>query len=119
MKNWEGDFSDADDHDKRKKTIDYIQKPREWGGWFGALFLIALMPLGMILPELYFFNLNNNNEPLSIPLERETYFSLESLFIFGGTLLLVALASYIPIGKLAEGQQTRSGVRQMYRLNGK
>ncbi|XP_014212423.1 delta(14)-sterol reductase [Copidosoma floridanum] len=113
------DKADGDSGEKRKK-INLISKPQEWGGWFGALLLILFTPVYALLLQLVcsfnnckyknIFNLVNKRDWKSL-------FDLNAFLMYAGFIAFVAIMSALPIGRLIDGQQTKTG-RLQYRING-
>lgn len=103
--------------EKRQKEISIISEPQEWGGWIGTLVLIFVLPLSTILPQLMCTENQCSFGYFNITTDLNSYINLEALAAYFGLLLFVAMISIIPVGRKADGQQSRSG-RLEYRLNG-
>lgn len=103
--------------DKHKKEIDLLSKPQEWGGWFGALFLILLGPLVILLPQFACSRNHCSVAQFRVKKDLKTYINAHVFLLYAGYLFFVAVMSLIPIGWVVEGQQTRIG-RLKYRING-
>lgn len=95
-----------------------MSEPQEWGGKFGALGLIFILPLSVILPQLICSNNQCKTAYIDIPLDIQYYLSLETLTAYLGFLLFLAVVSFLPVGRYVDGQQSRTS-RLKYRMNGK
>lgn len=117
MMNYEDD--DASSGDKRKK-IDLISKPKEWGGWFGVLILMLIIPTYTLALQLVctFNNCRFKNLFLINKNAWKVLFNLNAFLSYAGFVSFVAIMSALPIGRLIDGQQSKTG-RLQYRINGK
>lgn len=109
----------AESKDKKKANLS-ISKPQEWCGWFGALILTLSLPVCVPLLQIACMNDHCSMKNFRIPRPREwkILFNQNAILLYAGYLCFVAIMSVIPIGRLAEGQQTKAGTLQ-YRINGK
>ncbi|XP_017877864.1 delta(14)-sterol reductase isoform X2 [Ceratina calcarata] len=103
--------------EKRKKEINMVNEPQEWGGWMGSFFLIFLTPLITILPQLMCTESTCTFGYFNIPEDLSSYIDLKVFGVYLGLLLFVTVISMIPIGQKVDGLQSRIG-RLQYRLNG-
>lgn len=109
---------------KREKEINRVGKPQEWGGWIGTFFLIFLLPVSVILPQLLCSKGQCKSTLVKLSVDLESYLNLHTLYTYLYTVLcyvafltLLACISIIPIGKTIDGQQSKIG-RLQYRING-
>lgn len=103
--------------EKTKKEIELISKPQEWGGWIGALCLIFVLPIAIVLPQIACTNSQCNSSQFRIPTKFESYLNWQATALYAGFLGFLAVVSILPIGRLVNGQQNKSG-RLQYRING-
>ena len=106
--------------DKKQKTKIILNKPQEWGGWFGSLLLIFFMPASSLFFQLACSNDHCSTKSFKIPHYKEwrLFLNLDAFFLITGFLGFIAIISALPIGRRAEGQRSRVG-RLHYRVNGK
>ncbi|KAK0082957.1 hypothetical protein PV326_006932 [Microctonus aethiopoides] len=102
---------------KEKNEFEFISKPQEFGGWFGALCLIILLPAAIILPQIACLNNKCSIDGYHLPKKWQSYLNLKAFGIYIGYLISIGLISLLPIGKLIDGQQSKIG-RLQYRING-
>ncbi|XP_070524612.1 delta(14)-sterol reductase TM7SF2 isoform X2 [Cardiocondyla obscurior] len=102
---------------KREKEMYRVDKPQEWGGWIGTFFLIFILPLFVILPQLLCKKGQCKSALIKPPINLESYLNLYTLLAYVGFLTLLTCFSIIPIGKIIDGQESKIGILQ-YRVNG-
>lgn len=102
---------------KREKEINRVGEPQEWGGWIGTSFLIFILPMSIILPQLLCSKRQCKFACIELPINLESYINLHGLLSYVAFLILLACISIIPIGKTVDGQQSKIG-RLQYRING-
>ncbi|XP_031784406.1 delta(14)-sterol reductase TM7SF2 [Nasonia vitripennis] len=105
--------------DAKNKDIDFLSKPQEWGGWIGALFLLVLLTAGTLLLQLACSNDHCSTKTIRIPRYKEwkLFLDLDAFLLYTGFVFFIAIISVLPIGRLVDGQQTKTG-RLQYRING-
>ena len=105
--------------EEKSKDIDLISKPQEWGGWIGALLLILILPIGAIAQQFVCAENYCSFSKFHIPRYKEwkSFLNLYAFGSFAAFLAFVSLASMLPIGKVVDGQQSKTG-RLQYRING-
>ncbi|XP_034950405.1 delta(14)-sterol reductase TM7SF2 [Chelonus insularis] len=108
---------DSSTHDKAKKEIEIISQPQEWGGWFGTLCLIFILPVAVILPQVACFNNKCLLSGYHMPQKWQSYLNIYAILVYLGLLLSVSILSVVPIGAKVDGQQSKVG-RLQYRING-
>jgi len=102
---------------KREKEINRVDKPQEWGGWIGTFFLVFVLPISVILPQLLCSKRQCKSTLVKLSVDVESYINLHTLLSYIAFLTLLACISIIPIGKNVDGQQSKIG-RLQYRING-
>jgi len=102
---------------KREKEINRVGKPQEWGGWIGTSFLIFILPVSIILPQLLCSKEQCKFACIKLPINLESYINLHGLLSYVAFLILLACISIIPIGKTVDGQESKIE-RLQYRING-
>lgn len=102
---------------KREKEINRVDKPQEWGGWIGTSFLVFILPMSVILPQLLCSKGQCKFALVKLPVNLKSYLNLYALLSYIAYLTLLACISIIPIGKTIDGQQSKIG-RLQYRVNG-
>ncbi|XP_071642688.1 delta(14)-sterol reductase TM7SF2 isoform X3 [Temnothorax longispinosus] len=102
---------------KREKEINRVDKPQEWGGWIGTSFLVFILPISVILPQLLCLKGQCKSALVKPAVNLESYLNLYTLLSYIAFLTLLACISIIPIGKTVDGQQSKIG-RLQYRING-
>ncbi|KAL6265496.1 hypothetical protein P5V15_002292 [Pogonomyrmex californicus] len=102
---------------KREKEINRVDKPQEWGGWIGTFFLIFILPMSVIVPQLLCSKKQCKFAFIKLSVNLESYLNLYTLLSYVTFLTLLACVSIIPIGKIVDGQQSKIG-RLQYRING-
>lgn len=118
-------FQDLTKHDsekwetvvKREKEINRVDKPQEWGGWIGTFFLIFILPMSVIVPQLLCSKKQCKSAFVKLSVDLKSYLNLYTLLSYVTFLTLLACVSIIPIGKIVDGQQSKIG-RLQYRVNG-
>ena len=115
--------TDTELEGKSKKKKGDLSKPQEFGGWFGALILTLLIPVGTILLELACTNSICSSKHLRIPQLKDlkqwrTFLNPQATVWYVIITAFISIASLLPIGRHADGQQCRTG-RLKYRMNGK
>ncbi|XP_015120862.1 delta(14)-sterol reductase [Diachasma alloeum] len=105
--------------DKDKELeLERVGKPQEWGGWFGALCLTFILPISIILPQVACYNNKcSNTVGFRLPTKWHVYLNLNATLYYTGFLLFVAIGSLLPVGRVVDGQQNKTG-RLQYRVNG-
>lgn len=102
---------------KREKEIYSLDKPQEWGGWIGTFFLIFILPVSGILPQLLCSKAQCKTAYVKLSTDLESYINLHGLLAYVAFVALLACISIIPIGKIVNGQHSKIGILQ-YRVNG-
>ncbi|XP_011171224.1 delta(14)-sterol reductase TM7SF2 [Solenopsis invicta] len=100
----------------REKEIHRVDKPQEWGGWIGTSFLVFILPLSIILPQLLCSKGQCKTALVKLSVDWKSYINLHALS-YVAFLTSLACISIIPIGKIINGQQSKIG-RLQYRVNG-
>lgn len=101
----------------REKGIIRIDQPQEWGGWIGTSFLIFLLPLSIILPQLLCSKGQCESYRVQLSIDWRSYINWHGFLVYFVYLAVLACVSILPIGKNVDGQQSKMGKLQ-YRLNG-
>jgi len=102
---------------KREKEINRVDKPQEWGGWVGTVFLTFILPMSVILPQILCSKGQCKSALIKLSADVKSYINLYTLLSYIAFLTLLACISIIPIGKIIDGQQSKIG-RLRYRING-
>lgn len=102
---------------KREKEINRVDKPQEWGGWIGTIFLVFILPISVIFPQLLCLKGQCKSALTKLPVDLKSYLNLYALLSYIAFLISLACISIIPIGKTIDGQQSKIG-RLQYRING-
>ncbi|XP_011686733.1 PREDICTED: delta(14)-sterol reductase [Wasmannia auropunctata] len=102
---------------KREKEIIRVDKPQEWGGWIGTFFLVFILPISVITPQLLCSKGQCKSALVKLSADVKSYINLYTLLSYAAFLALLACISIIPIGKSIDGQQSKLG-RLQYRVNG-
>ncbi|XP_012345755.1 delta(14)-sterol reductase TM7SF2 isoform X2 [Apis florea] len=103
--------------EKRKKEINMVSEPQEWGGMFGTFILIFLLPVIMIVPQLLCAKNECTFKYYKISTDLNFYVNLKAFIAYLSLFLFVIIVSIIPIGRKLDGLQSRIE-RLQYRLNG-
>lgn len=103
--------------EKRKKEINMVSEPQEWGGMFGTFILIFLLPVIIIVPQLLCAKNECTFKYHKISTDLNFYVNVKAFIAYLSLFLFVIIVSIIPIGRKLDGLQSRIE-RLQYRLNG-
>lgn len=101
---------------KVKKQPD-LTKSREWGGWFGTLVMSLMVPVMFLAPQIACTNNRCRSTYFRMPKDWRVFFNPNAFYAYALYIVVVAILSIIPIGRLVDGQHNKSGILK-YRING-
>lgn len=105
----------------RKSEPKPVFPPREFGGWFGALFLMILMP-NFVLGMHVFCNKDFCSYIQLPDLQQYKFFSaffdLQAVYLYFGYIALMALLNKIPFGGKKVPNLPGNYKKQIYCMNG-
>lgn len=115
-------YKDEDDDgssEDEKLNMSAMTKPREWGGRFGTIFCILLLPVIILAPQLACLGPNKcKTASFRISHNWREYLDLKSTLIYAAYIFSIALTTLIPVGKLYDSLENKYG-RLQFRDNGK